>query len=269
VKLSMWTSFLMDLTPEEAIAEIGRLGWTDAELSTEHGKTLVERGNAEAAGREFRRHADACGVRVGQGHLDLFVNIGPAEEADRRRAVDGLKPWLDLYAAAGIVHAVIHPGRGPDSGDAKRPDAVLKSLAELIDHARGAPTIFCIENCPSGETVLRLLEATDPERTAVCLDTGHLNLTDEDPAAFIRRCGPRLRALHLAENDKSGDQHNMPFARGGSVPWFEIAAALREIRFAGALNYEIPGERACPLDVRRMKMDYLKRLTEWLFRAVE
>ena len=261
----MWTSFFMEMTPEEAIGEIGRLGWGDADLSTEHGLALVERGNPEAAGREFRRHADSCGVRVAQGHLDLFVNIAPAHEADRRRAVEGLKPWLDVYAAAAIANAVIHPGRGLESGDAKHPEAVLKSLGELLDHARGSPLVFCIENCKSAEAVRRLLDATDPASVAACLDTGHLNLTDENPAAFIRWCGARLRALHLAENDKSGDQHNMPFARGGTVPWVEIADALREVRYSGTLNYEIPGERACPLDIRRLKMDYLKRVSEWLF----
>ncbi len=268
MKLSMWTSFFMDLTPQDALNEIGRLGWSHAELSTEHGLKLLERGRPEEAGRDFRRHADSCGVQVRQGHLDLFVNIAPAEETDRRRAVDGLKPWLDLYAAAGIVDAVIHPGRGPDSGNCQRKDVVVRSLSELIDHVRGAPIVFCVENCPSGETIKPLLEEMDAKRVCACLDTGHLNLTDESPGAFIRWCGPRLRALHLAENDRTGDQHNMPYARGGTVPWTEVAAALKEIGYKGVLNYEVPGERGCPLEVRRIKMDYLKRLSRWLFEGV-
>ena len=265
VKLSMWTSYFADMSPEDAVAEIGGLGWTDAELSTEHGLALLERGRADVSGRDFRRDADACDVHVQQGHLDLTVNIAPADEADRRRAVDGLKPWLDLYVAAGIVNAVIHPGRAPDGGDGQRTDVVLRSLDDLIDHVGDAPMTFCIENCPSAEAVKALLEASDPVRVGACLDTGHLNLTDERQADYIRWCGPRLKALHLAENDGTGDQHNMPYARGGSVPWEEIATALREIGYVGALNYEIPGERACPLQVRRMKMDYLKCLSAWLF----
>jgi len=269
MKLSMWTSYFMDLSPEDALAEIGRLDWSHAELSHEHGLKLLERGSPEAAGREFRRHADACAVSVRQGHLDLFVNIGPADEADRRLAADGLKPWLDLYVAAGIVRAVIHPGKGPDSGDARRKDVILQSLSELIDHVGGAEMIFCIENCPSGEAIKPLIEETSAARVGVCLDTGHLNLTEERPGGFIRWCGARLVALHLAENDKTGDQHNMPFARRGAVPWQEIAAALKETGYAGTLNYEIPGERGCPLDVRRMKMDYLKRLSTWIFSELD
>jgi len=265
VKLSMWTSYFMELTPEDALDEIGQLGWTDAELSTEHGQALLERGSPDAAGRDFRRHADTCGVSVRQGHLDLFVNIGPADETERRRSVEGLKPWLDLYAAAGILDAVIHPGRGADSGDGRRKDVILRSLHELIEHVGGVPMTFCIENCPSAEAVKPFLEEMDPGRVAACLDTGHLNLTEENQGDYIRWCGPRLRALHLAENDGSGDQHNMPYARRGSVPWPEIAEALKEIGYEGTLNYEVPGERACPLEVRRMKMDYLKGLSAWLF----
>ena len=264
----MWTSYFAELSPEDAVDEIAGLGWSDAELSTEHGLALLERGSADVSGRDFRRHADACGVTVQQGHLDLFVNIAPDNESERRQAVEGLKPWLDLYVAAGIVNAVIHPGTGPDSDNAQRPDVVLRSLGELIDHVGDAPLTFCIENCPSAEAVKPLLEATDPARVGACLDTGHLNLTDESQGDFIRWCGSRLKALHLAENDGTGDQHALPYARGGTVPWEEIATALSEVGYTGALNYEIPGERGCPMEVRRMKMDHLKCLSAWLFDKV-
>ena len=92
-----------------------------------------------------------------------------------------------------------------------------------------------------------------------------VNLTDEDQGAFIRSVGGRLRALHLAENAGKSDEHVMPFARGGSVPWSEIATALTEVGYDGLYNFEVPGENRCPLEVRRLKLAYMKELGNWIF----
>ena len=264
-KLAMWTSFLIDLTPEEALEELAQAGWRHAELSDEHGHALLGRGDPERVGRAFRRFAGDCGVAVEQGHLWLVVDIAPADEAARRQAVDGLKRWLDLYRAIGIPAAVLHPGGSGHSDPGARLGQQLRSLHELTDHVRGTPTAICLENCSSGDDLKPLLAECGPAHVGVCLDTGHLNLTRESQAEFIRFCGPRLRALHLAENDRSGDQHNMPYARGGCVPWGEIAAALAEVGYPGLLNFEIPGENRCPLPVRRMKLAYLRELAAWVF----
>ena len=262
-KLSMWTSFFIDLSPEETLAELASDGWRYAELSDEHSRTLLERGTPEASGAAFAAAARDHGVSLDQGHLDLPINIAPGDEGQRKQTIEGLKPWLDLYCAIGIRAGVLHPGRGDDAelSDAQR----LRSLEEISRHLEGTDLVICLENCSSGEALMPILAATDPDRVGVCLDTGHLNLTNESQGDFIRAVGPRLRALHLAENAGQMDEHAMPFARGGSVPWEEIAIALRETGYAGLLNYEVPGERICPLEVRRLKLKYLEDLSEWVF----
>lgn len=264
-KLSMWTSFFIDLSPEDALRETAGAGWPCAELSDEHSRALLERGAAEPTGHEFRRVADDCGVAVDQGHLWLTVDIAPPDETDRRRVVDELKRWLDLYLAIGIRAAVLHPGGAQQPDPAARLDAQIRSLAALAGHLDGTDLTLCLENCSSGDALKPILDACDPERVGVCLDTGHLNLTDEPQGDFIRWCGPRLRALHLAENDRSGDQHSLPYARGGGVPWPDVAGALAEAGYAGLLNFEIPGENRCPLPVRRLKLAYLLPLAAWIF----
>jgi len=264
-KLSMWTSFFIDLSPEGALEELARAGWHHAELSDEHSRALLERGAPDLVGEAFRRFADDAGVAVTQGHLWLTVDIAPASEPARRQAIEGLKPWLDLYLAVGIWAAVIHPGGAAHTDPAARLDEQLRSLDELASHVRGSDLVLCLENCSSGEALKPLLAATQPTEVGVCLDTGHLNLTPESQGAFIRFCRRRLEALHLAENDRTGDQHNLPFARGGCVPWDEVAAALADVRYDGLLNFEVPGENRCPLPVRRLKLAYLKNLAGWIF----
>ncbi|MBM4042838.1 MAG: sugar phosphate isomerase/epimerase [Planctomycetes bacterium] len=266
-KLSMWTSFFIDLSPEDALREQAAAGWRFAELSDEHSKALLERGDPAHTGAAFRRFIADLGVSMPQGHLWLTVDIAPASEPARREAIEGLRRWLDLYTALGIHAAVIHPGGAKHQDPAARLDEQLRSLAELAAHARGSGLVLCLENCSSGLALQPLLAATSPAEVGVCLDTGHLNLTPESQGDFIRFCGSRLKALHLAENDKSGDQHNFPYARGGSVPWPEVASALADVAYDGLLNFEVPGENRCPLPVRRLKLAYLHPLASWIFTA--
>ncbi len=52
---SMWTSYFMESTPEEAVRLLADKGWRTVELSTEHSQTLLDRGNAAATARDFLR----------------------------------------------------------------------------------------------------------------------------------------------------------------------------------------------------------------------
>lgn len=263
IKLSMWTSYLFDISPEDAIGEMADADWHYVELSDEHTRVLLERGKPETVGREFGAFARDRGVAVEQGHLDLPINIAPGDDAQRRETIEGLKPWLDLYCAIGITAGVLHPGGCDDPSLAQ--EQRMQSLHEISDHLQGTGLVICLENCSSGEALKPVLEETDPARVGVCLDTGHLNLTEEKQGDFIRAVGPRLLALHLAENAGQSDEHVMPFARRGSVPWSEVAAALRDVGYPGLYNFEVPGENRCPLPVRRLKLGYLKELAAWIF----
>jgi sugar phosphate isomerase/epimerase len=264
-KLSMWTSYFIDLSPEDALEELARAGWHFAELSDEHSRALLERGQPATVGHVFRRFAGDTGVTVTQGHLDLPIDIAPVNEAARRQAVDGLKRWIDLYLAIGIRAGVVHPGGEKHTHAPTRLYEQARSLTELSEHIGNSDFVICLENCSSGNDLKLILANTKSTHVGVCLDTGHLNLTSESQVEFIRFCGRRLQALHLAENDRSGDQHALPYARGGCVPWSDIAVALGDVAYSGLLNFEVPGENRCPIEVRRLKLAYLKPLATWIF----
>ena len=55
----------------------------------------------------------------------------------------------------------------------------------------------------------------------------------------------------------------MPYGRG-TVNWKTFMAAIREVGYDGLMNLEIPGENQCPLPVRLMKLDYLRRTMSFL-----
>jgi D-psicose/D-tagatose/L-ribulose 3-epimerase len=63
------------------------------------------------------------------------------------------------------------------------------------------------------------------------LDTFHMNIEEPSLGGAIRAAGPRLCQLHACENDRGAPG-------SGHVSWTEVAQALRDIRFDGAVVIE-------------------------------
>ena len=257
----IWTEFLHGLSPDEMVPVFAEKGWFQLELSNEMSATLLGRGDPASAGAAFRRFAEDHGVAFPQGHLWLMCDIA---SSDQRNVVDGLKRWLDLYLALGIRAAVLHPGGAELTGMGAQPERILEAqvgaLRELAQHINGSDLTICLENMThSAEDLCAIVEAAGCGHLGVCLDTGHLHLVQGDQGRFIRTAGRLLKALHVADNDGSQDQHLLPYARG-TVDWPAVIAALNEIAYDGLFNFEIPGENRCPIPVRLVKLDYIRSI---------
>ncbi len=139
----MWSSYLYELSPEEAIREFARKGWRHLELSTEHGAALLERGEPAQVGEQFRRFCAHLEVALPQGHLRLRADIALPDGDSRRREIDDLKRWIELFSSLGIQAGVLHPGGQSRHDPTRTPDEVFRivaeSLRELVAHARGTP----------------------------------------------------------------------------------------------------------------------------------
>lgn len=263
MQAGIWTSYLIDDSPEDMVETFAATGWHHLELSTEHGEMLLERGDPVVAGKAFRTFAEECGVSFPQGHLWLTADITADDGGD---TVEALRPWLDLYAAIGVRAAVLHPSGVPASKETRPPREVLDrqvaALGTLTDHLGGTEMVLCLENvsaAPLAADLLRILEAVGSPHLGICLDTGHLHMAAGDQAEFIRAAGAHLRALHLADNEGRSDQHMMPYGRG-TVDWPAVVEALRQLPYEGLCNLEIPGENRAPRAVRLAKLDYAKEL---------
>ena len=268
----MWTDFLGELSPEDMVLAFAEKGWNQLELSNEHADTLLHRPDPPATGRTFRKFAADAGVTFPQGHLWLTCDIA-AENQDE--VIDSLKRWLDLFMAIDIRSAVLHPGgtelieKGCDAK--KLMETRLRGLGALLDHIKGSGTSICLENIPSlaprADDLIAIIKASGSDKLGICLDTGHLNISGGSQAEFIHKAGPLLKALHLHDNNASGDQHLMPWGIG-TIIWGEVFTALKEIGYSGVYNYEVPGDGAwarCPLPILLAKLDYLKAITTIMF----
>lgn len=280
---SMWTSYLIEWLPEEMVRELSRHGWRTCELSDEHGHDLLKLGDPAAVGARFRAFAADHGMSFPQGHFYLctkgarpedkegrrVADIAPESDAEFRAAQEDMKRWIDLFGALGVQAGVLHlggwglakAGWSPERIFARRCEAVSR----LAEYARGSGTAICLENLGPGSGVHtsddfdRLLAAVNAPNLAICLDTGHANIAGVDNAAFVRRAGPRLKALHIADNLGQHDDHMLPWGRG-TIRWPEVLRALGEVGYAGLFNFEVPGENRCPKPIRLAKLDYALQL---------
>lgn len=97
MKLSVWSSYYIDLSPEAAILELKKHGIDYVELSDEHAAMLLGRGNPKEVGKAFGEYAKSIGMNIEQGHLWLKVKICSDDNAIRI-----LGDWFELFEAIGI-----------------------------------------------------------------------------------------------------------------------------------------------------------------------
>ncbi len=153
----------------------------------------------------------------------------------------------------------------------------VEKLKELTDYIGDRDFFICLENLKgreegndffdSAEGLLSVIDRVGSEKMGITLDTGHLNLSNaSSQQAFILTAGDKLRAIHIANNDGTADQHLSPFERG-KVDFFEVVRALREVGFDMPFNYENPGDRAnCPIELRDAKIDFFIKAFDYLMK---
>ena len=103
------------------------------------------------------------------------------------------------------------------------------------------------------EAVDAILAAADPRYVKLELDVAHYYQGGGDPAAAIRKYGPRVLFLHLKDVQPAGTKDGYEFVElgQGKVNFEQIFAALRAIDFRGWSVVELDGER--PGDTRTPK----------------
>jgi inosose dehydratase len=123
-----------------------------------------------------------------------------------------------------------------------------------------------------------LLDQTDPDLVALCLDTGHHAYCGGDPVAFMRKHHARIPYLHLKSVDRDlqnkVETEGIPFANAvaadmfvepsqGAVDFLAFLDVLKEIDFHGFGIVEqdlYPAPFDKPLPIAKRTRAYLKEI---------
>ena len=177
--------------------------------------------------------------------LDLHASDGSekkwtsAREYERLAGVELVRNRIDMAAALGGDAIVMHPPSSLDDMLERDPqwEPLRCSLDALEPYARARSVRIALENTTldSLRAIHRLFSQYSADYLGLCYDCGHGNLIDSglDELDSLK---DRLIAVHLHDNDGTGDQHNIPFT--GSVDWERLARIMAASSYTKCVSME-------------------------------
>jgi len=157
------------------------------------------------------------------------------------------KRAIECTAEAGGKICVIHPDNNKTAEENR--DMYL----ELLPFAKEHNVKIATENmwtwdkennhssfaaCATPESFNEHLDAVNDEYFTACLDIGHAEMKGSNTSAvqMIKALGNRLSALHIHDNDKWKDLHQIPFSM--DINFCEVVEALKQIDYKGYFTLE-------------------------------
>ena len=130
----------------------------------------------------------------------------PSADA-RQRAIAHIEQGLDQAAQSGADTAYVVPGEDPN-----RLVHFAESMLQAADLAAERQVALSIEHfpgkaLPTAVGTLDYIRQLNHGNLYLLMDSGHLQLSSEDPTAVIDQAGDRLGYVHLDDNDGQDDLH--------------------------------------------------------------
>jgi D-psicose/D-tagatose/L-ribulose 3-epimerase len=206
----------------------------------------IDAGALAAYAAERGLGALACGV------FPPGRDLSSADSAARRAAADYIRGLIDAAATLaptlnGLTPVVGGPlygavGKEPAANRDERQrqrDRTAAELRPLAGYAGDRGVRLALELLNRFETDLlnvveqglEFIAAVGSPHLGLHLDTFHMHLEERDSAAAVRRAGDQLFHFHACENDRGVPGR-------GQVRWPEVAAALADIGYDGAVVIE-------------------------------
>ena len=197
------------------------------------------------AGRDYVKFARQLkqvgldnGIVCNQSHAP-FPSDFPGMEQYLFRAIE-------CTAEAGGQICVIHPCN--KLGAEENAEMYAKLLPFAVDHgvmiatenmwSRAPDKSIIPAACSAPEDFCKHIDLLDSRYMVACLDIGHAEMAGLHTSAveMIHALGHRLQALHLHDNNKRDDSHQIPFTM--DIDFAPIVKALKQIGYAGYFTLE-------------------------------
>ena len=157
------------------------------------------------------------------------------------------KRSIECVAEAGGEICIIHP----DNNKSVEENAEIYN--ELLPFARDCGVKIATENmwnwddeknessfaaCSTGEDFVKHIDVVNNDFLVACLDIGHAEMRGSGDGAvnMIHALGSRLQALHIHDNDRWHDSHQIPFSM--NIDFVPIVKALKDINYGGYFTLE-------------------------------
>ena len=119
-------------------------------------------------------------------------------------------------------------------------EALKRSLDDLMPLLEKYTVRIAVENTfsDSFEMIAELMKIYPEKYMGITYDSGHGNIAESKGQERLEGLKHRLQALHLNDNDTSGDQHKPPFM--GTVDWERMAKQIATSSYTGRpMSFEL------------------------------
>ena len=231
----------------ELVAKTGFDAWDFSmfKMCENNGKGILMPKNHPTAQSDylaFARKLKQIGLDNG-----IVCNQGHAPFPSSPKSKYWLKRAIECVAEAGGEICIIHP---MNNGT---PEENAEMYFELLPFAKEHNVKIATENmwnwkkfhrhssfaaCATPESFNAHLDAVNDDYFVACLDIGHAEMKGSNTTApeMIRALGKRLKALHIHDNDKLHDSHQIPFSM--NIDFVSVVKALKEINYDGYFTLE-------------------------------
>lgn len=210
--------------------------------------------------REVKSLSEELNLPIYQAHASWQQAIGENFRYEAPQEV--YYRTMEACRTVGCKQLIFHPLRQPDRVDSlamrqRIHDYNVRWFHDLVSAAEEFDVTINLENTfdshhtqkpgdlpypyTTAQDMLDLMHDVGSTRVAICLDTGHANISAQDIPQMIRMFRSDLNTVHL--NDNYGriepiyeDLHLFPGY--GRIEWDAVFKALREVNFRGIYNIE-------------------------------
>jgi sugar phosphate isomerase/epimerase len=165
----------------------------------------------------------------GRSGPHTHVNITDRKKADRIGWVDEIKRALEIAEVVPFQYLIQHLGVSGQEFSEYAIEAAFSSLEELTVFARQRGVEILLENTPNELSTaegLDLFNARTHLKLNYVFDTGHAHMGAGIGHEF-EIMKPRIRSLHVHDNNGKEDQHLFPMSEGGTIDWQTAMELLR------------------------------------------
>ena len=140
---------------------------------------------------------------------------------------------IDICKSNGIDLVIIHPTRKYD--DPGITDIGLERIKKLVKHGEEKHVKIAFENVELEKYLPAIHDVMDSNMLGICFDVGHCHLFF-DGKFDTQKYKNSVFAIHLHDNFKENDDHNLPF--DGTVDWERAMEQLKELNFDSYVTIE-------------------------------
>lgn len=112
----------------------------------------------------------------------------------------------------------------------------LNRIKKIVEYAKELNVKIAFENTKMKGYLEYVLGNIKDNNVGICFDAGHYHahFDDEFDFEFFK---DRIFAVHLHDNDKSGDLHLLPF--DGTIDWQKTITKLKDSNYEGLVTLEL------------------------------